>query len=260
LMTDADGLLAARFAATRDGHDDSDWSNVLDRVNAQAVPVRRWRLALVAAAVLLAIALPTLALSASVRGLIGLAGPPSPDYRQARLVVSDPLPGGQLARVWASPSKSGGECEFVTIDAARSKRPPSRMTGGGNCSLGQPQSQDSLTWSFSSGPHPTPLIHGRVGANLHASRIELHWHGGRQRLAFSSGFFVASAPPLKDPPFRQLPYEVVAYDTAGHVVARSPIPTSLLYPLDWKRVQPQLHQYRIAHGCSIIPVWRCKSR
>src|SRR3981081_3076438 len=103
-MTDADGLLAARFAATRDSHDDGDWGEVLQRLNAKSASVHRWRLAVVAAVILLAIAVPTFAISASVRGWFGLGSPPQPDYGHARLAVSAPLPGGRVARVWVGPS------------------------------------------------------------------------------------------------------------------------------------------------------------
>ena len=45
----------------------------------------------------------------------------------------------------------------------------------------------------------------------------------------------------------------------SRIAARSRIPTSFLY-LNWKQVQPQLRQYRVAHGCNTTAVWRCKSR
>ncbi len=259
-MTDADALLAARFAATRDTYDDADWGDVLQRLNAQSVRTRHWRLAAVAAAILLAVAVPTLAVSASVRGWFGLGSPPQPDYGHARLVVSAPVPGGRVARVWVAPSANAGECEFVTIDPRGPKRQPVQMTGGGACTLGQRPFNGSLAWSFSHPRHDTPIIHGRVSSKLHAARVELHWHGGTQQLAYnSSGFFIAAAPALNNPRFGRLPYDIVVYNRDGRIVARSRIPTSFLY-LDWKQVQPQLHQYRVAHGCDTSPFWRCKSR
>lgn len=259
-MTDADGLLAARFAATRDSDDDGDWGDVLQRLNAQSGGVHRWRLAVVAAVILLAIAVPTLAVSASVRGWFGLGSPPRPDYRHARLAVSAPVPGGRVARVWVAPSASGGECEFVTIDPAGSKRQPVQMTGGGACTLGTDRFDGPLTWSLSHPRHNTPIIHGRVSSKLHAVRVELHWHGGSQLLAYnSSGFFVAAAPALGNPPFGHLPYDVIVYNPEGRIAARSRISTSFLY-LDWKQVQPQLHRYRVTHACDTIAVWHCRSR
>jgi hypothetical protein len=259
MRTDSDGLLAARFAATRDGHDGSDWGDVLQRAASQAAIVHRWRLTVVAALVLLAIAVPSLALSASVRGLFGLNDPVHPDYSRARLLVSAPISGGRVARVWAAPSTGVGECEFVTIDPAGSALHPARMHGSSECTLGKQRLHGRLAWSFSRGGRNTSLLDGRVGASLHAARVELHWHGGSQRLTYKGGFFVAPAPSLNDPPFRRLPYDLVVYDTQGRIVAQSRIPTSFLYK-DWKRVQPQLHQYRVAHGCDTITVWRCRSR
>jgi hypothetical protein len=259
VRTDADGLLATRFAATRDSHDDSDWDDVLLRVSQEAAGARRRRPVLLVAVVLLAIAVPTLAFSASARELIGFDNAPRPDYGQAQLAVSALVPGGRVARVWVAPSTDGGECVFVTIDPAGSKRRPAQMTGGGSCTLGQEQFRGEVTWSFSRAGQRTPLIHGHVGPNLHAARVELQWHGGSQELTLNRDYFVASAPALGDPPFRQLPYDVVVYNADGRVVGRSRIPTSFLYR-DWKRVQPRLHEYRVAHGCQAIVVWRCRSR
>src|SRR5262249_16858926 len=61
VMTDADGLLAAHFAATRDAYDDSDWSDVLRRVEPRPMTRRR--------TLLLGIAL------ASVVAVVALATP-----------------------------------------------------------------------------------------------------------------------------------------------------------------------------------------
>jgi len=133
------------------------------------------------------------------------------------------------------------------------------MNGGGNCTLNQERFRGALTWSFSHGHGRLPIINGRVGTHVHGARVELVWHGGAQRLAFAHGFFVAGAPALGNPPFRQLPYDVVVRDAAGKVVYRSRIPSSFLYD-DWKQVQPQLHRYRLAHGCEAVVLWRCRSR
>jgi hypothetical protein len=74
------------------------------------------------------------------------------------------------------------------------------------------------------------------------------------------GYFVTSGAVLAGPPFTRLPFDLVALDAAGKTVASSHIPTSFLY-LDWKRVKPQLRDYRRAHDCSTTGnVWRCRSR
>jgi hypothetical protein len=233
----------------------SDWRAVRRAARWRPTP-RRLALALVFAVA--AVVAPTFALSASVRDLFGFGEAPHPDYGRARLAVSTPIPGGRVARVWVAPSKEGGECEFVTLDPVGPPPQPTRMTGGGACTLGKTQLHGRLTWSFSHGRDQTPIIHGRVGKKQ-AAGVELRWHGGGQLLAYAHGFFVAAAPALNDPPFRLLPYDVVVLDAVGRAIARSRIPTSFLYS-DWKRVEPQLHRYRVLHGCSTTVLWQCKSR
>jgi hypothetical protein len=259
MMTDADGLLAARFAATRDDHDDSHWNDVLRRASQRPTLKRRSRTVLVAMTAFAAVALPTLALSASAREFIGLGNGPSPDYHHARLAVDTAISGGRVARVWVGPSTQGGECSFVTIAPAASKPSPLLMNGGGECTTGQERFRGRLSWSFSKGRHDVPIIHGRVSPTLNSRRVELRWHGGSQRLVYRNGYFIAESSALAIPPFRQLPYDVIAYNAFGRIVVKSRIPTSFLY-LDWKRVQPRLHRYRVAHGCDTTIIWRCKSR
>ena len=240
---------------------------------ADEIPVRRWhdvrmqalrrpaprRVAVFAVLATAAVAAPTLALSASVRNLVGLGSPPNPDYSRARLAVSTPIPGGRVARVYLAPSRDGGQCSFIVLAPATSTAPPTQMHGGATCTLGQERFHGPLSWSFSKGHGRVPIINGRVGNGLHAASVELTWHGGSLRLSFAHGVFVAAAPALGNPPFRQLPYDVVALDASGDVVHRSRIPTSFLYE-NWKQVEPQLHRYRIAHGCDAIVLWRCRSR
>ena len=95
MITDADGLLAARFAATRDEHDDSDWNDVLQRwpsgrrassgtaAGAAGLPGSVWRrrstrLGLLAAAVILAflVATPAFGIGSRLWGLFN--GKPVP--------------------------------------------------------------------------------------------------------------------------------------------------------------------------------------
>src|SRR5207244_13046821 len=68
---DADGLLAARFAATRDGYDDADWNDVLLRRPARRT---RGRALLVAAAIVAAIAVVALATPLGAAILDGVGG------------------------------------------------------------------------------------------------------------------------------------------------------------------------------------------
>lgn len=230
------------------------WHDV--RRQARRRPARSAVFAVLATA---AVAAPTLALSASVRNLVGLGGPPNPDYSRARLAVSAPIPGGRVARVYLAPSKEGGQCSFVVLAPATSTAHPTQMNGGATCTLGQERFGGALAWSFSHGHGRVPIINGRVGTGLHAAGVELRWYGGSQRLAFAHGVFVAAAPGLDRPPFRKLPYELVVIGASGDIVYRSRIPTSFLFE-DWKQVQPQLHRYRVAHGCDAVVLWRCRSR
>ena len=255
MMTDADGLLADRFAATRDALDDSDWGDVLRRVTRRA-PARR-RIALIAVVAAAAIALPAFAFSASVRGLLGFGI--QPDYAHARLAVSAWISKGRVARVWMAPAKGGGVCEFVTIDPAGIISKPRQATGGGSCST-RPGLGPGLSWSFSRGRGATPtLFHGYYARLVPVTRVELRWHGGSQRLAIGHRFFLGETPVLADPPFARLPFDLLVLGPSGRAIARERIPTSFLYTY-WKKVQPQLHAYRVAHGCTTKTNWVCRSR
>jgi hypothetical protein len=89
-MTNADGLLAARFEATRDNHDDSDWNDVLQRratlgatAEGASSPVTVWRrrctrVGLLVAAVTLAflVATPAFGIGSRLWGLFN--GKPVP--------------------------------------------------------------------------------------------------------------------------------------------------------------------------------------
>lgn len=256
MMTDADGLLADRFAATRDGVDDSDWNDVLRR-SARRAPARR-RFVLIAAIALAAVVLPAFALSASVRGLLGFGS--GPDYSRARLAVSAPISNGRVARVWIAPANGGGSCEFVTLDPAGSPVKPVQPTGGWMCS-DRPGLGRGLSWTFSHGRGPAPTIFlGHYARLIPVMRVDLRWHGGSQHLAVAHRYFVGETPGLSDPPFTHLPFDVVVVGPGGRVVLSKRIPTSFLYA-DWKAVKPHLRAYRRAHGCDTHGnLWHCRSR
>lgn len=234
-----------------------DWPAV--RRAGRGVPRHRRLVVAVGLTLVAAFAL-TLALSASARELVGLGGQPRPNYAQARLAVSAPIGGGQVARLWVAPSTAGGQCAFVTVAASGSVPRPTRMTRGGACTLGTRLLHGPF-WSFShkgKGPHALATIYGRVAA-ARAAGVELRWRGGSQRLALADGFFVGSAQALSDPPFSRLPFNLVVLDARGKVATRLRIPTSFLYT-DWKRVGPHLHTYRLLHGCQPGASWQCRSR
>jgi hypothetical protein len=235
------------------------WNDVRARVpQAGRFPRAALRAAL-AVAVVVAVVLPAVAFSSGVRSLLGF-GSPRPRYEQARLTAAAPLPDGRVAHLWVSPSTTGGECLFVTFDPRRSTPHPSRMFGGGGCSL-RPQTHAPLfDWSLSRGIGRTPtVLSGRIDPRLHPARVVLRWHGGFRDITSRGGYFIAADPVLKNPPFRSLPLDVVAFDKHGRQVSTSRIPSAFLYS-NWKRDQPKLRVYRRAHGCSTTVVWRCTSR
>jgi hypothetical protein len=253
-----------------------DWATVLGELSApRRKRDHRWRFAFAAAATLVAICLPAIALSASVRGWLGFGS--QPVYKKARLVVSTSIAGNRVARLWVSPSTDGGECEIITITAASfvvidpttgAMRPVAARTrdsGGYGCTVGSTRVvRTAFTWMFSPIPVGNPqsaLIHGHIGQSHKAVRVDVRWNGGNEKLRTVDGYFIGVVGTIRNPVFRRLPYTVVAYNAQGHAVARRRIPTSFLYT-DWKTVEPRLHQYRQEHGCSTTPtrLWACKSR
>jgi len=148
MMTDADGLLAARFAVTRDGYDDSDWDDVLRR--AKPAPKRRRKLVWAGGvAVAIVLAAPAFGL---VRGVLPFFGaqraPHSVQVEFSAMNTGAPagmnpraLPGetrriaefyfgGGNHTLWVAPSSGGGFC-FEWIG------------GWGGCNV----AQDALTWN-----------------------------------------------------------------------------------------------------------------
>ena len=237
-----------------------DWQAVV----AHAAPHRRRRRAAVAAltfALALAVVVPTLALSATLRNLVGL-GEPQPNYNDARLRLQVSLGEGYIARLWTAPSTQGGECEFTTYDPVNAPAKPKRITGGGFCSL--PGShllpKKQLYWSLGSSLGDSFVLTGAAGPDLHVSHVTLRWHGGSQTIATRDGYFLGAVAIVKNPPFKLLPFDLVAGNQTGRVVKEDRIPTSVLY-WNWKQVEPKLTAYRQAHGCSKTPpIWHCRSR
>lgn len=253
-----------------------NWATVRARLPAPQHKRGHSRRAVFAGAVALAaICVPAIAVSASVRGWLGLG--PQPVLNRARLVVSAPVPGKRVARLWVSPGARGGECVIVTVTPAAlvvidpttgAERPPTRSSlhGGSQteCTVGEPVAETGLTWMFSGiavGDSHAALLHGNIGRSYEATRVDVVWNGGRAGLRFAGGYFIGVVPTIRNPEFRRLPYTVVAYNKQGHAVATQRIPTSLLYS-DWKRVEGLLRQYRQSHGCSKTParLWNCRSR
>ena len=251
-----------------------DWATVRDRLSApRRKRDHRWRFAFATAVAVVAICLPAIALSASVRGWLGFG--PHPVYKKARLVVSTPIAGNRVARVWVSPSTDGGACEFTTITPASfvaidpttgAMRPPTpRTRGSSECSVGSaPVPPAPLAWMLSpitGGDPRAGLIWGHVGQTDKATRVEVVWNGGRKKLRFAEDYFIGVVATIRNPAFDRLPYTVIAYNAQGRAALRERIPTSFLFS-DWKRVEGRLQQYRQRHGCSKTPtrLWECKTR
>jgi hypothetical protein len=254
-----------------------DWATVLGKLSAPPHYKRghRWRFAFATAVALLAISLPAIALSASVRGWLGFGS--HPVYKKARLVVSAPIAGNRVARLWVSPSTDGGECEIITVTPASfvaidpttgAMRPGAARTrdsGGYGCTVGSRRVPPAaLTWTFSPVPvgnRHAALVHGHVGQVYNAVRVDVVWNGGKEKLRTVDGYFIGVVETIRNPLFHRLPYTVVAHNAQGHAVVRRRIPTSFLYTV-WKSVEPRLHQYRQEHGCSKTParLWVCKTR
>jgi hypothetical protein len=192
---------------------------------ARWTPSRRLVAAVVVVA-LVVIAAPALAFNDGLRSLLGLGS--QPVFEKSRLLVSVPLgdDAGQVAHLWSSPSSTGGDCTFVTFSLPGKVERPSRMTGGGACSLA-PQQPDKLgpTLMVSIGKYqgsvgtPFPLLQGYLDSSLGATKVELRWTGGSKELAYANDHFIGVIQPLyQAAPAEIRPVRVIAYDAEGRVV------------------------------------------
>lgn len=244
-----------------DKRESGDWEAIL----ARATPDRRARKAAIhtalAFAVIAAVVIPALAFSATVRSLVGL-GHNEPRYDQARLRLKVALPQGYVARLWTAPSTQGGACMFTTYDASDAPSRPTKITGGGFCSRTGARAipKTRVYWSVGTALGGSYVLSGVASPALHVSHVTLRWHGGAQAIPTRDGYFLASVPVVASPPFKLLPFDLVATNNTGTMVTYR-IPTSFLY-LDYrKHIEPKLRAYRKAHGCSKRPpIWHCRSR
>jgi hypothetical protein len=247
-MYDTATVVAAELEQLAPANDVTpQWADVLvrarhDRRSRSLVPV------LLAAA--LAIAVPAVALSSSMRSLLGL-GHPTPVLRRAVPLVSAPVGNDFYAHLWRSPSTAGGTCLFATFDhAARERALPRFWRGGGSCSTGaaftlSPTSAlKPLAVSVSiqrrlDGPPRTwvpPVIAGAVDPSLQAARVAVLRHGLSHDLTLRNGWFIGGSRSFYAPPLKKLPFVVVAYNRSGHEVARKQLdrPSLLLLQQGWK--------------------------
>lgn len=191
---------------------------------------RQRRLVVVAlAAGVVAIAAPALAFD-GVRSLIGLDHP-LPVLEESRLLVSAPVAEGTVARLWISPSTSGGECLFQTFGPPGDVEHAPEM-GGGLCKHPGVISWEGIPLTLQMGATKRPLvprgarewippvISGRVDPELAAARVEVRWTGGSRALTLANEYFIGAVEEIYEPPLESEPFFLVAYDAAGNEVAR----------------------------------------
>jgi hypothetical protein len=241
MITDADGLLAARFAATRDDHDDGDWNDVLRR--RQPRRLHRRRTLLIAVAVV-AVAVPSaIAFGGAIRDLFfgkpapsivkrvfvqhnemaqlmqkwqkkhGAHFPPMPhvDATKAHGVLAVKTRDGLLF-LWAAPAGGGRECWF--IDFAADQFNHKRAVGGGSCDSPTPTTT-KIHWSYGgSAAHPMlRVLSGRLSVPA-AAVLVTTGPTKPHRVSVVDRYFLAAFPRST-----KTPAKITAIDARGHVVA-----------------------------------------
>jgi hypothetical protein len=245
MLTDADTLLATRFAAIRDETDDSDWNDVLRR----CAPRRRRNVrALVAVAVAIAVGIPTALAFGAVRDFFfGMPAPPlikgafAGDNQMRALMLKwarthhqkltamPPVVNGAKAHgvmavstsdgplaLWAAPAAGGRQCWFV--DFENDLIGHRRAMGGGACdSSPTPSSKIDVGWVWSA-EHPTlKVFSGRLyvkAVSLDVTATDNKTHVTKTyRLSVTHSYFLGAFPRSLHSPKR-----VVARNAAGRIV------------------------------------------
>jgi hypothetical protein len=245
MLTDADTLLATRFAAIRDETDDSDWNDVLRR----CAPRRRRNVrALVAVAVAIAVGIPTALAFGAVRDFFfGMPAPPlikgafAGDNQMRALMLKwarthhqkltamPPVVNGAKAHgvmavstsdgplaLWAAPAAGGRQCWFV--DFENDLIGHRRAMGGGACdSSPTPSSKIDVGWVWSA-EHPTlKVLSGRLyvkAVSLDVTATDNKTHvTTTYRLSVAHSYFLGAFPRSLHSPKR-----VVARNAAGRIV------------------------------------------
>jgi len=73
-----------------------------------------------------------------------------------------------------------------------------------------------------------PIVFGAVYPKLHAARVVIEWNGGQHELALRGNWFLGGTPALYMPSPDKLPFNVVAYDRAGHTLAHKTLDPKIL--------------------------------
>jgi hypothetical protein len=240
----------------------ADWRNALHRAGETKHVTRRFVLGV--AVVLVAVAAPTIALSSSVRGLLGFS---QPVLAKSQVLVSAPVGNGYFAHLLSGPSTTGGQCQFMTFDHHASLvRPiaPHSFGGGGGCSVSsgtafaEPTKAQPMFTEFSierrlkegkPANWVPPVVSGIVWAGLHVTRVAVVWHGGSHALVLKNDRFIGGTPALYLPPFAEFPFAIVAYDHSGKEVARKKLdsPSLLMLRHGWKEYARLYHAWQKAH-------------
>ena len=267
-MSDSEHILLAELErlAPSDISTEPDWGDVLRRANKHigrrprgAAP---WKI-VVALAVALAVAAPALAFTDGVRSLLGL-GSTRPVPSTEQVLVSAPIGNGFYAHLVRSASTTGGRCLIVAADHAPTPALP--ITGGGGGSmctvtdkrLNAATKSSPLATGFSitrrakrgvSANWIPPTVDGNIYPGLHAARVEIRWRTGSHPLVLEHGYFLGGTPSLYMPPFRDFPFYVIAYNSAGQEVARHKLesPTLLMLHHGWKEYARRYHEWEKAH-------------
>jgi hypothetical protein len=239
------------------------WEEVLARSGPQRSPRRRVRLLVAVPALVLAVAAPTLALSAGVRSFLGMERP-RPVVTEAELVLSSPVGNRFHAHLWHAPSTTGGRCSFLSVDHRRTPPRVPQANGGGACTARGTAVVDravrahpltvglSISRRLRSGDPAKwvpPIVSGNVHPSLRAARVRVEWRGGSLPLVLDGGYFLGGGPQLYVPPFERFPFFVVAYDAGGREVARKRLESPSLRMLNgWKEYAREYHRWERTSG------------
>jgi hypothetical protein len=191
-----------------------DWLDVRRR----ARPAGRTRALLVAAA-LVAVAVPSVALSSGVRSLLGLG--PQPVAAKSRLLVSAPIGNGYWVHYLQGPSNARGWCTYSIVDHSSQLDRSETMNGGGGCSPRGTRLQwvatrkRPLIAAVDVARGIPPYVTGMVARPLHVHRVALVWPGGSHDLMLRLWHFAGGTPAVAG----SRSVELVAYDAQGKVVA-----------------------------------------
>lgn len=231
-MLDLDEVISAELEqlAPESERRNPDWGDAQARAREPLRQQRRRRLWIAVPAIALVVVTPTIALSANVRTLLGISSP-RPVVTKARLVISAPVGNDFYAHLWNSPSTTGGQCSFTSLDHRATPAPIPVENGGGGCSytgtrpLLAATAASPLTIGVAierrlkvGDPRKwvPPVVSGNVLPALHVTRVQIEWRHGSYRLKLQNNYILGGTPKLYMPPFADFPFYAVAYCRCSH--------------------------------------------